>query len=319
VLDFVGIFDNLEKALAFDSEDIEGVVRDIAVLKERFSKLMETSQNYLTLIKGKTQDKAVEAVLEQFTDEEKRHEYYRFFKELADIYDILSPDAFLRPYIEDFETLARMYRILREAYDMGILIDQDFSKKTAELVQKHTKSGQIRATLEVYEINENTLKLIEADGRSDTERVFNLLKSIERLILDESAKSLYLVSIGEKAEDIAKLYKERQRSTQETLEALKSLVDEINAARKEQAEKNMAPEVFSVYWLFKNEGVDNPEGKAAQMDKVLTHFPHWRNSEKHEREVKRELYRILLQNGIKDTKRIAEIANHIVQVIKGGI
>jgi len=191
VLDFVGIFDNLEKALAFDSEDIEGVVRDIAVLKERFSKLMETSQNYLTLIKGKTQDKAVEAVLEQFTDEEKRHEYYRFFKELADIYDILSPDAFLRPYIEDFETLARMYRILREAYDMGILIDQDFSKKTAELVQKHTKSGQIRATLEVYEINENTLKLIEADGRSDTERVFNLLKSIERLILDESAKSLY--------------------------------------------------------------------------------------------------------------------------------
>ena len=318
VLDFVGIFDNLEKALAFDSEDIEGVVRDIAVLKERFCRLMQTSQNYLTLIKGKAHDKAVEAVLEHFIDEERRHEYYRFFKELADIYDILSPDAFLRPYIEDFETLARMYRILREAYDMGILIDQDFSRKTAELVQKHTKSGQIRATLEVYEINDNTLKLIEADGRSDTEKVFNLLKSIERLVLAESAKSLYLVSIGEKAELIAKLYKERQRNTQETLEALKSLIDETNAARKEQAEKNMAPEVFSVYWLFKNEGVANPEGKAAQMDKVLTHFPHWRNSEKHEREVKRELYRILLQNGIKDTKRMAEVANHIVRVIRGG-
>ena len=43
------------------------------------------------------------------------------------------------------------------------------------------------------------------------------------------------------------------------------------------------------------------------------------NSEKHEREVKRELYRILLQNGIKDTKRMAKVANHIVQVIKGGI
>ena len=319
VLDFVGIFDNLEKALAFDSEDIEGVIRDIAVLEERFTKLMQTSQNYLTRIKDKTQDKAVEAVLEQFTDEEKRHEYYRSFKELADIYDILSPDAFLRTYIEDFETLARMYRILREAYDACILIDQDFSKKTAELVQKHTKIGQIRATLEVYEINENTLKLIEADGRSDTEKVFNLLKSIERLVLDESAKSLYLISIGEKAELIAKLYKERQRSTQETLDDLRSLIDDINVARKEQAEKNMAPEVFSVYWLFKNEGVANAEGKATQMDKVLTHFPHWRNSEKHEREVKRELYRILLQNGINDTRRMAEVANHIVQVIRGGV
>jgi type I restriction enzyme R subunit len=80
----------------------------------------------------------------------------------------------------------------------------------------------------------------------------------------------------------------------------------------------MTPEIFSVYWLFKNEGVVNPEGKAIQMETVLNRFPHWRNSGKHEREVKRELYKILLQNGIKDTKRIAEIANHIVRVIKGG-
>jgi len=38
VLDFVGIFDNLEKALAFDSQDVEGIVHDIDVLKERFAK-----------------------------------------------------------------------------------------------------------------------------------------------------------------------------------------------------------------------------------------------------------------------------------------
>jgi type I restriction enzyme R subunit len=315
----VGIFDNLEKALAFDSQDVEGVVRDISVLKDRFRTLIETlGKKYLSLIKGKAQDKAVESVLEQFVDEEKRHEYYHFFKELSDIYDILSPDSFLRPYLEDFETLARMYRILREAYEAGILIDQEFSKKTAELVQKHTKSGQIKATLEIYQINEDTLKLIEANGGSDTEKVFNLLKSIERLILDESARSLYLVSIGEKAELIAKMYKERQRNTQETLEELRSLIEEINAARKEQAEKNMTPEVFSVYWLFKKEGVTNSDGKANQMEAVLKRFPHWKSSEKHEREVKRELYKILLQNGIKDTKRIAEIANHIVRVIKSG-
>ena len=211
-----------------------------------------------------------------------------------------------------------MYRILKEAYEAGISIDYEFSKKTAELVQKHTRSGQIKAALEVYEINDNTLKLIEAEGSSDTEKVFNLLKSIERLVLDESAKQLYLISIGEKAELIAELYKERQRNTQETLEALKSLIAEINVARKEQAEKKMTPEVFSVFWLFKNEGVGNPEGKASQMEKVLTRFPHWKNSEKHEREVKQELIKILLQNGIRDAKRITEIANHIVRVIKGG-
>ena len=37
VLDIVGIFNNLEKALAFDSTDITGIVNDIAVLKTRFT------------------------------------------------------------------------------------------------------------------------------------------------------------------------------------------------------------------------------------------------------------------------------------------
>ena len=33
ILDFVGIFEKLEKALAFDSEDVDGVVEDLDVLR----------------------------------------------------------------------------------------------------------------------------------------------------------------------------------------------------------------------------------------------------------------------------------------------
>ena len=173
VLDFVGIFDNLEKALAFDSQDIAGIVRDIDVLKERFKAEMEKARtNYLPIIGGKKQDKAVEALLNYFLDEEIRNGYYRFFKELAAIYEIISPDAFLRDYIEDYETLSRMYRILRENYDRTIDIDKDFTRKTIELVKKHTKSGNIQPTLEIFEIDENTLK-IDQSKASDIEKVFN--------------------------------------------------------------------------------------------------------------------------------------------------
>ena len=33
VLDFVGIFDKLEKALAFDSDEVNAIVKDIGLLK----------------------------------------------------------------------------------------------------------------------------------------------------------------------------------------------------------------------------------------------------------------------------------------------
>lgn len=319
VLDFVGIFDKLEKALAFDSRDIEGVVEDIGVLKERFLELMEEARsNYFKLIDGKTQDKAVEAVLDHFVDEEERHEYYRFFRETSEIYDILSPDAFLRPYIEDVETLARMYRILREAYEPGISVDRDFSRKTAKLVQEYTKAGKIKPTLEIYKINEDTLRKLEESKASDTEKVFNLLRSIRKIIKDGLSELPILVSIGERAEMIAKLYRERQQTTLETLEDLKKLIEDINLSRKEQGEKNMPTEVFTVYWVLRNQNADQPEDRANTMREVFERFPHWRKSERHEMQIKQELCRMLLQSGMKDYAKVIETTNSIMRCLKGG-
>ena len=42
VLDFVGIFDKLSKALAFDSDEINAIVKDLALLKDLFKSKMET-------------------------------------------------------------------------------------------------------------------------------------------------------------------------------------------------------------------------------------------------------------------------------------
>ncbi len=257
VLDFVGIFDNLEKALAFDSQDIEGVVRDIALLKQEFGKLMEKARReYLVLLNGKTQDKAVEAVLEYFRDEQRREEFFLFYRELADMYDIISPDAFLRPYLEDFETIARIYRIVREAYNPGSLVDKDFSRKTAELVQQHTQSGPIQGTLEIYEINEAMLKKIEQGKKTDTEKVFSLMKSIVKLVGEKAQEKPYLISIGEKAAKLAAMYQNRQKTTQEILQELKKLIEEINTAKKAEAEKKMGKEVFTIFWLFANRDFD---------------------------------------------------------------
>ncbi|EDP74111.1 HsdR family type I site-specific deoxyribonuclease, partial [Hydrogenivirga sp. 128-5-R1-1] len=88
IIDFVGILDNLEKALAFDSSDIEGVLTDLEVLKGYLKDLMEEGRiKYLSILKGKTEDKAVEEVLNHFKDEEKRHNFYQFYEELKSIYE----------------------------------------------------------------------------------------------------------------------------------------------------------------------------------------------------------------------------------------
>jgi len=317
VLDFVGIFDNLEKALAFDSQDIFGIVKDIDELKERFKAEMEKAKtDYLPIIGGKKQDKAVEALLNYFLDEKIRNEYYQFFKELSAIYEIISPDAFLRDYLDDYETLSSMFRILRENYDRSVDIDKDFTRKTIELVKKHTKSGDIQPALEVFEIDENTLKKIEQSKASDIEKVFNLIKSLEKTVAREGETSPYLKSIAEKAEMLVQLFQNRQKSTQETLNELKKIIEEINTAKKEREEKNMTAEIFSIYWILDRAGFENATSMANQMEKVFEEYPHWQKSNKHGIKIRQKLYEVMVQSGTTDTKKISETAQQIMKILK---
>jgi type I restriction enzyme R subunit len=317
VLDFVGIFDNLEKALSFDSTDISGIVKDIEILKQRFSEMIKIARNdYLTLIKGKTKDKAVEAVLDHFRNDKARQEFYEFFKEISAIYEILSPDSFLRPFIDDFDTLARMFKIVLEAYEPGVIIDREFTRKTAKLVQEKTKSEQIKSTLDVYEINEKTLRKLEEENASDTEKVFNLLRSLDITIEKGLGASPYLHSIGEKAEIISLLYKQRQIDTRDALGRIKTLIDDINKARKEQAQKNMTADIFSIYWILKNDQIENAEETATSMKKIFEQYPYWSTSEEYERKLKQEILKVFTKAKM-SAKKSVELTNKILAILKG--
>jgi len=89
--------------------------------------------------------------------------------------------------------------------------------------------------------------------------------------------------------------------------------EEMVSARKEQAEKDMPSEVFSVYWILRNDGIENPEKKANMMREVFQRYPHWRKSEAHEREVKREMYKILLDTNAED---VPKLVNEIMRLLK---
>src|SRR5207247_2145269 len=53
IIDFVGVLKELNKALAFDSDDVNGVIEDLDLLLQRFRELMGTKgKHYLDLAGG---------------------------------------------------------------------------------------------------------------------------------------------------------------------------------------------------------------------------------------------------------------------------
>ena len=313
LLDFVGIFDNLEKALSFDSDEVNAAVKDLALLKTRFvDKLTEEAQIYFDLLVGPFDDRLAGVLIEYFRDEERRKTFFKLYNEIEMLYEIISPDPFLRPYIDRYMTLSSVYQVIRNAFATKISIDRDFQKKTAELVQEHIQSSPIKLGADLVEINEQGITLIKEKNQPNEVKIINLIKSIQRLAT-EKANDPVLISVKERAEDIMDAYSNRQLTTQEALKHLLSLAEAEAARSKLQQEAGLS----SIAWFIQNlltECKISDKQLVTDLEVIVDSYPEFAKSEKMTRDLKNDLYTRLEQLGIVPLEQ-KKIADSIIETM----
>jgi len=87
------------------------------------------------------------------------------------------------------------------------------------------------------------------------------------------------------------------------LEALNDLVRRLQEAEEERRASPLSPEAFAVaWWLRVQKGMEAPQAHrlAAQIEPAFRAFPHWATSQHQERELRRQLYKVLVQAGVKE-------------------
>ena len=314
ILDLVGIFEKLERALAFDSEDVAGLVEDLDVLRRQLERLIATGRNkYLTIGEGLKADKLVEAVLLAFRDPEARESFFAFYRELEELYEILSPDPFLRPFIDDFGRLSEVYQLLTASFYPGLDVTRSFLRKTSDLVQNMTHTGAIRSPEEVYVLDEGVINVLADADKPDVVKVFNLLKVLDQQLRQRSKEAPYLVPIGERAEEIAQAFEDRQLSTQQALDELTKLLNEAREADSSREASDFSVEGFSVFWLLKRIGVADAEPIARSLQTVFAAHPYWRQSPAQGRDVRRGLYKALLDAKV---EKVADVVGYLLNVLR---
>lgn len=303
VLDFVGIFDKLERALAFDSDDISGVIDNLDLLKGRFKHLMESEARvYLRLAAGPIDDKAVEHVIEAFVDKAKREAFATLFKEVEVLYEIISPDAFLADYIKPYQQLAVLYQIMRNAFELHGSPVKELMKKTENLVRAHVTTEGLRQALPVYEINEKTLEALRKDDHPSSPKVVNLARSLAAAVKSQEDEQPHLIQIGERAAHILELFEDRQLSTVEALRELEKAIEEYNAAQREMQERGFDIDTFSRYWVLRQAGIKDAVTLAPRITEAFDRYPDFRENPEERRRLRAELYKLLLRQSSKEKR-----------------
>jgi type I restriction enzyme R subunit len=289
VLDFVGIFDKLEKALAFDSDEINAIVKDLALLKQLFKAKMESiAPPYLVLITQNFNDKDVDNLIEHFRDKERRKAFFREYKEIEMLYEIISPDVFLRPFIDDYAALSAIYDVVRNAYAKRVYVDRAFLKKTSELVQKHVGTVMHTPTPDYIVIDPDSIEAIKRRKEGKATKVINLVKAIEKAA-EENSDDPFLVAMAERAKAVQEGFEDRQESTEEALNALLAEIARDEQRKQEQAAKGLDGLTYFVLCKLEEEKIPNADVVSRKVREAFAAFPNWRSSEKEQRELRTQM------------------------------
>lgn len=314
VVDFVGVLRELKKALKFDSEDVSGVIEDLDVLLDDFKQKMAAAQPaYLDVGQGGGADERLErAVYGRFLDPDARKAFYQAYKDIENLWEILSPSPELREYLAPFQQLARLYAAVRNAYAEKIGFVADLAYKTRRLIEENaTQTGLGRLTKSVT-FDVKTLDALRGEKGPDEGKVFNLVRGLQKEIDDDPNAAPVLQPLKDRAERILKDLENRKTTGLAAMDMLAALAAEKEAAAKAAAESGLSTRAFSVFWTIKDDAVLKAANIAAmdlaqEVQALSSRFPNAAVNSDEQRRLRASLYRPLLALPKDERSRVVEL------------
>ncbi len=294
VLDYVGIFEDLEKALAFDSDDIAAVIQNIDVLQESFAtRMRDEAPTYLPFATG-SDDKAKERAIAHFDEQQTREAFFRWFRRLQSVYEIISPDPALREHLDAYVALSELYGLVRYAYSERVYVDKELTAKTRALLRAHTAGGELELPGAVHALGPRELAALKASSVSAKVKVLNLRKVLAATVEAEGAAKPFLRPIGERAQLLAQAYQEGQLSTQQALDEFLKLAQTAVDAETERGQLGLDNNTFAIYTALKPLDADIAPEQARQLDTLFRRHPDFRWNPDQENSLRTELYKELI-------------------------
>ena len=301
VIDYLGVFEKLARALAYDPKEIEGVVERLDKYKEKvpvalkkclafFDGVDRTVGGYEGLI----------AAQECIASNEKRDKFAKEFNILKKLWEALTPDPFLQSYRKDYRWLARVYDSVRPVGGLGSLIWQSLGPETIQLIHEHTDIDQIRDDLDELMMDEDSIfTLTEAEQKKRAKVLeISLIAKIRK-----KSDDLRYVELGKRLEKLREKY---ESGVIDSINWLKSLLDVARETvhldkGSDNDDKIIDDKKTALSELFKEVRNDQtPEIIARIVDDIdeivkATRFPDWQNTTVGDREMRQVLRRTLFK------------------------
>lgn len=236
IVDYIGIFDNVARALNFDEVGMRKIITNIEEIKKQVPALVRKCLSYFMGV-DRTVDgwEGLMAAQECIPTSKKKDEFAADYIVLNRAWNALSPDPFLDTFKSDYVWLSKVYESVKPTNNTGGLIWSALGPKTLELVHQNLEVGEVHDDEDIISLDPEMIDnfISKADIKKKTKKVeIDLVARIQKHSDDPKFKKL-----GDKLEEL------RERHEQgliTSIEFLKMLL--VLAKEAVEAEKEVVPE-----------------------------------------------------------------------------
>ena len=310
VIDYYGITRSLYKALNFDESIVDSAMLNIDKLKEEFVELIE---EIMRLFEGvNIEDPSIENLrrcLKIFAENEDKQKFFREkYARLKMLFEILSPDPFLKEHVRTFEWLTSVYLAFDKEYgiassDAELLAE--YGEKVKQLIQQRVDYEGI--TKNFRELNINDLYVMERLNKmDDEEKALNLEKMLKQEISINVDTNPAYKKFSERLATIRKEFEQHQIDLSERIKRYQELMVDIKKKSEEAKELGFTLKEYGLF-VVSEEYLEGDKDAIREFIQDMTRRfedvldEGWQDSSKRE-EFLKEIKRIIQELVLKEYK-----------------
>lgn len=316
IVDYVGLGAELASALKkFSADDLAGMFRTDDVERELVQLALhhKTAMKFFGGVSFKDEPKTIiQKCLEILRPPAVRGEFDKTYRDLAKSMDFLMPDLRVEPFLKDFKFLGAIREGAKNLYRDERLKSEDLSAKVEALIQAHITAEKIEELLKPLTITApDFAQQLEAKG-SDKAKAVHLEYALRDTLHSASAENpAFYGSLQKQLEDVIAANQQDRRDDAQLLLSLMQIKEAED--HKDEAAKKLGlagAKEFAFFGLI-DRSEDLPslksEDRALLAKEIIglieeRAVAEWTEREDVQKEIRREIKRLLRRKGCDEEK-----------------
>jgi len=338
IVDYQGVFNNLDEALQYDREVQNYSAMNREVLfegneevgeVEAFLPLLNKLMGIFDGIKKEDNPEVLNKCVTRLQkNPELRKEFKQNFKKLRDIYETLLPDPRLseKEIQNKYTWLNQVYLAFKEETGTSTDIRRDYGSHTKKIIEKHVDVKEIKDNFKQYKLSKEHLEEIE--DLEPSVKATKIIHASQSHLHPRTSKNPKYQKLSDRLNEIIEEWQSGSIDDPEAVEVLEEIEREAIEVKEGPERMNMSEAEYALYLSLKEEFdeyiEDDQEAKNIAEaiwrgfeEGIHTDFPNWKNNERTVREIKKMIVKTVVidmgKRGLYDTDFKQKAFEYIVE------